>query len=118
IFTIHNLVYQGLAPREYLPRLGLDWSLFNYHQLEFYGQLNSLKAGLVFSDFLTTVSPTYAREIQSTEQGAGLDGVLAEHAHRLSGIINGIDYEEWNPASDEYLIAQFDAKNHKNKTLC
>lgn len=118
IFTIHNLAYQGLAAPGNLPKLGLDWSLFNYHQLEFYGQINPLKAGLVFSDSLTTVSPAYAREIQTAEQGAGLEGVLAEHAHQLQGIINGIDYNEWNPATDPYLSAHFESRNFNNKRQC
>ena len=118
IFTIHNLVYQGLTDKSFLPRLGFDWSLFNYHQLEFFGKINALKSGLVFSDAITTVSPTYAREIQTHEQGAGLDGVLAEHAHQLSGIINGIDYREWNPQSDSYLAANFSLEDLAGKAIC
>ncbi len=118
VFTIHNLVYQGLADFSTLARLGLPDSLFNYHQLEFYGKVNALKAGLVFSDAITTVSPTYAREIQTARHGAGLEGVLAEHAHQLHGIINGIDYGEWNPATDKYLAAPFEAANWNNKKLC
>lgn len=118
IFTIHNLVYQGLAPKSFLPRLGLDWSLFDYHQLEFYDQVNALKSGLVFSDAITTVSPTYAREIQTPQFGAGLDGVLVERAHQLHGILNGIDYSKWNPQTDEFLAANYDRKNTENKQAC
>lgn len=118
VFTIHNLVYQGLADFSTLERLGLPEFLFNHHQLEFYGKVNPLKAGLVFSDAITTVSPTYAREIQTPQHGAGLEGVLAEHAHQLHGIINGIDYGEWNPATDKYLAAPFEAANWENKKLC
>jgi starch synthase len=118
IFTIHNLAYQGIAPKEFLPRLGLDWSLFNYHQLEFYDQINSLKAGLVFSDAITTVSPTYAREIQTPQFGAGLEGVLAERAHQLHGILNGIDYAKWNPQTDEFLAANYDGENCEGKQEC
>jgi len=118
ILTIHNLVYQGLADKSFLPRLGFDWSLFNYHQLEFFGKINALKAGLIFADAITTVSPTYAREIQTPLQGAGLEGVLAEHAHQISGIINGIDYGEWNPQTDPYLAAHFSREDLKNKPIC
>lgn len=118
IFTIHNLVYQGLTDKSFLPRLGFDWSIFNYHQLEFFGKINALKAGLVFSDAITTVSPTYAREIQTHEQGAGLEGVLAEHAHQLSGIINGIDYREWDPQTDVYLAANFGSDALEGKKIC
>jgi starch synthase len=117
-FTIHNLAYQGVAAKEYLPQLDLDWSLFNHHQLEFYGQLNPLKAGLVFSDAITTVSPTYAHEIQSPEYGAGLHGVLTEHAHILHGIINGIDYAQWNPQNDPYLAAHYDRNDFAGKRKC
>lgn len=118
IFTIHNLVYQGLTDKSFLPRLGFDWSLFNHHQMEFFGKINALKAGLVFSDAITTVSPTYAREIQTHQQGAGLEGVLAEHAHQLSGIINGLDYREWNPQTDPYLAANFSSKDLTGKQIC
>jgi starch synthase len=118
VFTIHNLVYQGLAPKEFLPRLGLDWSLFNYHQLEFYGQINSLKSGLVFSDEITTVSPTYAREIQTPQFGAGLEGVLAEYAHQLQGILNGIDYQKWSPRTDKFLAANYDWESVDGKREC
>ncbi len=118
VFTIHNLVYQGLADFSTLARLGLPDSLFNYHQLEFYNQVNPLKGGLVFSDAITTVSPTYAREIQTPQHGAQLEGVLAEHAHQLHGIINGIDYGEWNPTTDKYLAAPFSAADYTGKKLC
>jgi starch synthase len=118
IFTIHNLAYQGLAAKEFLPRLGLEWSLFNFHQLEFYDRINPLKAGLVFSDAITTVSPTYAREIQTPQFGAGLEGVLAEHAHQLQGILNGIDYQKWNPRTDEFLAAGYDRENSEGKQQC
>lgn len=117
-YTIHNLNYQGLAERAFLPRLGLDASLFNYHQLEFYGSINPLKGGLVFSDCITTVSPTYAREIQTEKYGAGLHGVLTEHAHSLKGILNGIDTQIWNPAQDRQIAAHFDAAHPKGKQVC
>jgi starch synthase len=90
---------------------GLDWRLFNPGQLEFYGHLNFLKAGIVFADLISTVSPTYAREIQTPYYGNGLHGVLTERRGRLFGIVNGIDYRAWDPAADPHLPAHFDA-NH------
>jgi starch synthase len=110
LFTVHNISYQGLFPYRDLFVTGLDSRLFNYHQLEFYGQLSLLKAGLVFADALTTVSPTYAREIQTPEYGCGLAGVLLERRDRLFGIVNGVDYGVWNPATDPYLAANYDAE--------
>src|SRR5262245_10597839 len=89
LFTIHNIAYQGLFWHWDVPLTGLDWRLFNYRQLEFYGQLNLLKAGVVFADWISTVSPTYAREIQTPAFGCGLESVLAERRDRLTGIVNG-----------------------------
>lgn len=109
VFTVHNLAYQGLFRSSDLPATGLDWRLFNYSQLEFYGHLNFLKAGIVFSDWLTTVSPTYAEEIQTPYYGCGLQGVLAERRHHLSGIVNGVDYRVWDPATDPLLPAHYDS---------
>src|SRR5262249_49772019 len=100
VFTIHNLAYQGLFWHYDLPMTGLGWDLFTPAGVEFYGKISFLKGGLVFSDLLTTVSPTYAQEIQTPEYGEGLDGVLRERAADLVGILNGLDYETWNPATD------------------
>lgn len=108
LFTIHNLAYQGLFWHWDLPLTGLNWKLFNPWQLEFYGQLNFLKAGIVFSDVLTTVSARYAQEIQTPYFGCGLEGVLLERRSRLFGIVNGVDYEHWNPATDVHLVANYD----------
>ncbi len=108
VFTIHNLAYQGCFPSWDMAVTGLDWRYFNYRQLEFYGQLSLLKAGLVFADALTTVSPTYAREIQTPEQGYGLDGVLRERGDSLTGIVNGVDGRVWDPATDQHLPACYD----------
>jgi starch synthase len=108
VFTIHNIAYQGLFPFSEYPATALDVRLFNYHQLEFYGQWNSLKAGLVFADWLTTVSPTYAEEIQTPDYGCGLQGVLLERRHYLSGIVNGVEYRVWNPATDPHIAANYD----------
>jgi starch synthase len=108
VFTIHNIAYQGLFRHTELPLTGLDWRLFNYRQLEFYGHINFLKAGIVFSDWLTTVSPTYAAEVQTPYYGCGLQGVLSERRHQLSGIVNGVDYRVWDPAIDPHLAAHYD----------
>jgi starch synthase len=86
---------------------GIDWKYFNWHQLEFFGHLNLMKTGLVFSDVLNTVSPRYAQEIQSSPLGCGLEGVLSQRRKVLSGIINGVDYREWNPATDEHLPVKY-----------
>ncbi|MHB8767052.1 MAG: glycogen synthase [Deferrisomatales bacterium] len=109
LHTIHNLSYQGLFPAGVVPRLGLSWRHFTPAGLEFYGLLNFLKAGLVYADALTTVSPTYAREIQTPEYAWGLQGVLAERAGVLRGIVNGIDTEAWDPSCDPGLAARFSA---------
>jgi starch synthase len=119
LLTVHNLAYQGVFPAGEMPATGLDWSLFNYRQLEFYGYLNFLKAGLVFADRITTVSPTYAREIQTPYFGQGLHGMLAERGGRVSGIVNGIDYEVWNPATDRQLPARYTIDSFiGGKALC
>src|SRR5262249_42498219 len=94
---------------------GLDWSLFNYRQLEFHGGLNFLKAGIVFSDVISTVSPTYAKEIQTPYYGCGLEGVLAERRDRLFGIINGVDYDIWDPAKDACAWLNYDWKSVAEK---
>lgn len=107
LFTVHNIAYQGAFWHWDMNLAGLDWKLFNKNQLEFYGHLNCLKAGLVFSDLINTVSPTYAREIQTPYYGCGLQGVLSERRHRLFGIVNGVDYQSWNSATDRYLPAHY-----------
>jgi starch synthase len=118
VFSIHNLAYQGHFRAVDLPMTGLDWSLYTWTQLEFYGKLNFLKGGLVFADALTTVSPTYAREIQTPEHGYGLDGVLRERSGVLRGILNGADYREWNPAADVHLAARYSAADLRGKAEC
>ena len=100
VFTVHNLAYQGVFWHYDLPMTGLGWDLFTPAGVEFYGHLSLLKGGLVFADLLTTVSPTYAREIQSPEFGERLDGVLRERSADLTGILNGLDVQAWNPATD------------------
>lgn len=118
VFTIHNLGYQGLFWNYDLPLTGLGWELFTPKGLEFYGKLNLMKAGLVFADILSTVSPTYSREIQTPEYGHGLEGVLYERREDLYGIINGIDDDEWNPATDRLIAAPFSLEDLTGKKEC
>jgi len=121
IFTIHNLAYQGLFPPETLAALGLPSSLWSFDALEFHGQLSFIKGGLVFADRITTVSPTYAQEIQTPANGYGLDGLLRYRAQHLTGILNGVDTKTWNPARDEFLAAKYSARTlpakNKNKRV-
>jgi starch synthase len=116
VHTIHNLSYQGMFPAAMLPRLGVSWSHFHYRELEFYGLINFLKAGLVFADAITTVSPSYAREIQSPDYSWGLHGVLKERANALYGILNGIDTSAWNPETDDRIPWRFSSTDPSHKS--
>jgi starch synthase len=107
LFTIHNMAYQGVFWHWDMLLTGLDWKYFNWQQMEFFGNLNLLKTGLIFSDRINTVSQRYAEEIQSAPLGCGLEGVLQQRRDVLSGIVNGVDYREWDPQSDPNLPAQF-----------
>ncbi len=118
VLTIHNLAYQGLFPAEEYPLTGLDPALFNWRQLEFHGKVSYLKAGVVFADAVTTVSPTYAREILDPLQGCGFDGILRDRADRLHGILNGVDTDEWNPQTDLRLPARYSATDLAGKAAC
>lgn len=119
VLTIHNLAYQGQFWHWDMLVTGLDWKYFNWHQMEFYGKLNLLKTGLVFSEGLTTVSEQYAHEIQLAENGAGLEGVLQQRSDVLDGIVNGVDYAVWNPAVDPHLPQKYDAKSWiEGKAAC
>jgi starch synthase len=118
VFTIHNMGYHGLFPRDVLARIGLPDSLFRMDALEFFGHVNYLKGGLVFSDYLTTVSRKYAQEIQTTEYGHGLDGVVRTRADHLIGILNGVDYSVWNPEVDTLIAARYSAKDLSGKQVC
>lgn len=118
VLTIHNLSYQGLFPREILPQISVDSSLFTLDGMEFYGRVNFLKGGLLFSDFITTVSRKYAAEIQTPEFGYGLDGVLRARSGRLQGILNGVDYNVWNPAHDKLIPAHYSPENLAGKRAC
>ena len=118
LFTIHNLAYQGLFWHYDMPMTGLGWDLFTPAGIEFYGKINYLKGGLVFSDLLTTVSRTYAREIQTEEFGCGLEGVLQERSADFHGVVNGIDYEIWNPAADAEILKRYSAEDLDGKRAC
>jgi starch synthase len=118
VFTIHNLAYQGQFPAWVFGATGLPAELFQPSGVEFYGGMNFLKAGLLYADALTTVSPTYAEEICTPEGGFGLDGVVRDRREVLVGILNGVDYEIWNPTKDPYLAAHYSIEDLKGKTLC
>ncbi|HHQ69373.1 MAG TPA: glycogen synthase GlgA [Halothiobacillaceae bacterium] len=114
IFTLHNLAYQGVFDRATFERLGLPWSLWRPDGLEFWGNMSFIKGGIVFSDRITTVSPTYAREIQTPEFGYGLDGLLRHRKDRLVGILNGIG-SDWDPKHDPALVAHYDRETLPKK---
>ncbi len=118
VFTIHNMGYQGLFPPETLPLLMLPWDLLTISKMEFFGQVNFLKGALVFSDYVTTVSKKYSQEIQTTEYGFGLEGVLRNRAATVTGILNGVDYEEWSPQTDRFTIAKYSAQDLSGKLQC
>ncbi|WP_165224954.1 glycogen synthase GlgA [Aquisphaera insulae] len=119
LLTIHNLAYLGLFWHWDMPLTGLDWKYFNHRAMEFYGRLSFMKTGLVFSDILTTVSPTYAREIQTPALGCGLDGLLRDRAADLHGIVNGIEPQLWSPARETMLARNYDAATvREGKAAC
>jgi starch synthase len=112
VFTIHNMAYQGIFPKSSFAKTGLPAHLFSPHGVEAYGSVNMLKSGLVFSDAITTVSRKYAEEIRSNQEfGCGLQGVVAARQQDVSGILNGIDYEVWNPAIDELIPQKYDSSS-------
>ena len=115
VLTVHNLAYQGIFPPELLPKLGLPWECYQSDGLEFYDNLSFLKAGLFYSDHITTVSPSYAKEIQTEELGFGLHGLLVHRNKDLTGILNGIDTAFWNPATDEYLQQTYSVLDSSGK---
>ena len=118
VFTIHNLGYQGIFWHHDMHLLNIGWEYFTPDYLEFFGNLNFLKGGIIFSDAITTVSKKYSEEIQTREFGFGLDGILRTRKKDLFGIINGIDYEDWNPETDPLIPARFSAADLGNKTVC
>ena len=118
LFTVHNLAYQGLFPAAQLPVTGLSPDLFTPAGIEFFGRINLLKGGLVFADLLSTVSEQYAREIQTEEFGCGLEGVLRDRSDALVGILNGVDYSSWDPATDRLIAAHYTPDDPAGKALC
>ncbi len=118
VFTIHNMGYQGLFPPDTLPLLTLPWELLTISKMEFFGQVNFLKGALVFSDYVTTVSKKYSQEIQTTEYGFGLEGVLRARAATVTGILNGVDYDEWNPQTDKFIAAKYSPQDLSGKLKC
>ncbi len=118
VFTIHNLAYQGLFPKEQWAVTQLPDAAFSIQGLEFYGKISCLKGGLVAANMLTTVSPTYAKEILTPDFGAGLEGVLAARKQDLVGIINGIDPEEWDPKTDPHIASRYNVEQLAGKSLC
>ena len=116
VFTIHNLAYQGVFDASWLPRLGFGWDLMRIDALEYWNRISYLKGGIVFSHLVTTVSPRYAEEIQTPELGFGFDGILRERSADLVGILNGIDYDQWDPERDLNLPVPFSASKMAGKT--
>jgi len=118
LFTIHNMGYQGIFPVQGLAVCGLPAAVFHMEGVEYWGDMSLLKAGIVYADALTTVSPTYSREIQTPEFGLGMDGVLQRRSDRLFGILNGADYTVWNPATDPHITSPFTPTDRQGKRAC
>jgi starch synthase len=118
VFTIHNIAFQGIFPMGSFPRTNLPMDLLGIDGLEYYGQVSMMKGGILFADRVTTVSPRYAKEIQTPEFGCGLEGVVATRVEDLSGLLNGIDPAVWNPSTDALLPAQYGADNLAGKATC
>jgi starch synthase len=118
VFTVHNLGYQGLFWHWDMRLTGLGWDIFTPEGIEFWGKINFLKAGLLYADRITTVSKTYSREIQTSEYGYGLEGVLRKRAKDLIGILNGIDYGTWDPSHDRLIPKTYSASRLAGKAVC
>ncbi len=116
VFTVHNLAYQGNFPPDSLPATGLSWDTYRMEKLEFYGKISFMKGGLVYADVVTTVSERYSREIQTKDYGFGMEGVLAKRNTSLIGIVNGIDFEEWNPSKDSDLVKSYSLQTIAERT--
>jgi len=113
LYTIHNLGYQGNFDKKYLKELNIDEKYFNMNGLEFYGKMSFMKAGIVYADKINTVSPTYAKEILTEEFGEGMEGILNVRKNDLFGILNGIDYDIWNPETDLNIYQNFSKTKHR-----
>lgn len=118
LFTIHNMAYQGLFVKDVAPYLDISWDLFNQDGVEFWDKLSFMKAGIVFSDAISTVSKGYSKEILTPEFGCGLDGLLKSKEKDLYGIVNGVDYSVWNPALDQFIAKKFNESDLKGKIEC
>src|SRR5690606_1516338 len=118
VSTIHTLTHQGLFGRAVLEQVGLPDTLFPADHLEFYGKVNYLKGAILYSDAITTVSPTWAREITTPDFGAGLEGVLGNRRDDVVGILNGVDYRVWSPDTDPLLPFQYDIEHLNGKRRC
>ncbi len=118
VFTVHNLAFQGQFWHFDMEMTGLPWSTFTPEGLEFYGKINLMKAGIVYADVVSTVSRKYSKEIQTKEFGCGLEGVLHARRNEVFGILNGADYEHWNPATDSFLVANYTPDNMAGKKSC
>ena len=118
MFTIHNIAYQGQFAAKLFPQTGLPGRFFSMDGMEFWGGINFVKAAIVCADVITTVSPRYSEEIQTKEYGHKLEGVLQTHHRKLHGIINGANYEEWNPENDPYIAANYSRENLEGKNMC
>lgn len=118
LFTIHNMAYQGLFEKRFMKPLDLPENLFHYKKLEFYRKLSFIKAGIIYSDAVTTVSKGYAREILTKEYGCGMEGLLNTREKDLHGIVNGVDYSVWNPETDKFIAARYNDKDLSGKIEC
>lgn len=118
VFTVHNLGYQGKFWALDMPMTNLPWEIFNINGIEYYGDISFLKAGLMYSDVLSTVSNGYSREIQTPEYGLGMEGVLQYRKKDLYGILNGVDYEDWSPEKDKYITTNYSVSNLEGKKTC
>ena len=118
VFTIHNIAYQGLFKKEKFGITGLPKTMYSPEGIEFWERINFMKAGIVYADVINTVSKKYSEEIQTPEYGYGLEGILRKRKENLYGILNGVDYEDWDPSHDPHLIARYDAKDISGKKQC
>jgi len=118
VFTVHNMGYQGLFPAEAFSASGLPASEFHPEGIEYWGNISLLKAGIVYGDVITTVSPKYSKEIQTPEFGLGMEAILAKRSADLYGILNGADYSTWNPATDSHIRANYSVSSTKGKEIC
>jgi starch synthase len=118
VFTIHNLAYQGLFKKEKFPLTGLPLERYHPEGIEFWGKINLMKAGIVYADRINTVSEKYSEEIQTEEYGYGLDGILRKRKENLCGILNGVDYQDWDPSRDSLIVARYDPHDLSGKREC